>query len=242
MNVYPDQVVSAEDPCFAVNLRQEIVYWNSSIAQLLGRDAVDVLGRSCFDVIGGRQADSGSSWCQRQCPVVQNAQVGQASAGFTLTWNNCWGRTFTCSVRPLLLRPVRDVVWIIHSLQDISAESELINFAKRIVKQTHQLVTGARREWPSNLTPREIAVLSMVARGMTTDDIASQLVVSKATAKNHIRNALSKLGLHSRLEAAAYVHENGLEPPPEELHALRPATRQDYLGANAAGVGGEHLS
>ncbi|HWV27210.1 MAG TPA: response regulator transcription factor [Aeromicrobium sp.] len=57
----------------------------------------------------------------------------------------------------------------------------------------------------SNLTPRELGVLRLVARGMTNREIADDLFISENTVKNHIRNILEKLQMKSRMEAAMYA-------------------------------------
>lgn len=62
----------------------------------------------------------------------------------------------------------------------------------------------------AELSPREREVLALLARGMTTTAIAEELVISPETARTHAQNILGKLGLHSRLEAATFVIENGL--------------------------------
>jgi DNA-binding NarL/FixJ family response regulator len=51
------------------------------------------------------------------------------------------------------------------------------------------------------LTDREIQVLKLVARGMNNRDIAKELFISENTVKNHVRNILEKLQIHSRMEA-----------------------------------------
>ncbi|MCK9874464.1 response regulator transcription factor [Frankia sp. AgPm24] len=62
------------------------------------------------------------------------------------------------------------------------------------------------------LTEREMEVLRLVAKGMNNRDIAKQLFISENTVKNHIRNILEKLQLHSRMEAVVYaVREKLLE-------------------------------
>lgn len=59
------------------------------------------------------------------------------------------------------------------------------------------------------LTERETEVLTLVARGLTNRNIGSALEISENTVKNHVRNMLEKLQLHSRTEAALYaVREN----------------------------------
>jgi DNA-binding NarL/FixJ family response regulator len=60
----------------------------------------------------------------------------------------------------------------------------------------------APREVPApRLTDREIQVLRLVARGMNNRDIAKELFISENTVKNHVRNILEKLQIHSRMEA-----------------------------------------
>lgn len=55
------------------------------------------------------------------------------------------------------------------------------------------------------LTGRELEVLQLVAQGQTSRDVGRLLYISENTVKNHIRNILDKLGLHSRNEAVLYA-------------------------------------
>ena len=62
------------------------------------------------------------------------------------------------------------------------------------------------------LTERELEVLRLVAQGLNNKDIAKKLFISENTVKNHVRNLLEKLQLHSRMEAVVYaVREKLLE-------------------------------
>ena len=64
------------------------------------------------------------------------------------------------------------------------------------------------------LTDREVEVLRLVARGQANREIAEALVISENTVKNHVRNILEKLQLHTRMEAAMYaVQQNLIHPP-----------------------------
>ena len=54
---------------------------------------------------------------------------------------------------------------------------------------------------PPRLTDREMEVLKLVAKGMNNRDIARELFISENTVKNHVRNILEKLQIHSRMEA-----------------------------------------
>jgi DNA-binding NarL/FixJ family response regulator len=62
----------------------------------------------------------------------------------------------------------------------------------------------------ARLSAREREVLALLARGAKTSEIADTLVISTETARTHVQNMLGKLGVHSRLEAASIVIENGL--------------------------------
>ncbi len=55
------------------------------------------------------------------------------------------------------------------------------------------------------LTDRELEVLNLVARGLNNKEIADKLFISENTVKNHVRNMLEKLQLHSRIEAVMYA-------------------------------------
>jgi DNA-binding NarL/FixJ family response regulator len=57
----------------------------------------------------------------------------------------------------------------------------------------------------AKLTDRELQVLRLVAQGLNNKDIADKLFISENTVKNHIRNILDKLHLHSRMEAVVYA-------------------------------------
>jgi DNA-binding NarL/FixJ family response regulator len=60
----------------------------------------------------------------------------------------------------------------------------------------------------SKLTRRERQVLALLADGSDKDAIAVALAISPQTARTHVQNILAKLGLHSRLEAAAFARKH----------------------------------
>ena len=64
------------------------------------------------------------------------------------------------------------------------------------------------------LTIREQEVLERLATGKTGDEIAEELHIAPLTVRTHIRNLMSKMGVHSRLEAVAFGMKNGLIDPP----------------------------
>jgi DNA-binding NarL/FixJ family response regulator len=65
------------------------------------------------------------------------------------------------------------------------------------------------------LTPREVEVLRLVARGTSNRDAAAALFVSEATVKTHLLHIYAKLGVNDRAAAVALAVERGLVRPSE---------------------------
>ena len=79
-------------------------------------------------------------------------------------------------------------------------------------KLTQSLITP--QNTVAALTPREREILVLVARGNSNRDIARTLVISERTARTHVSNVLTKLGLSSRTQAALWAVREGLVPSP----------------------------
>jgi DNA-binding NarL/FixJ family response regulator len=103
------------------------------------------------------------------------------------------------------VRAVHDGQSLISPAMASKLLTEFALMAKRSNERTQQVPTP-------RLTDRELEVLKLVARGLNNRDIARELFISENTVKNHIRNILEKLQLHSRMEAVVYaVREKLLE-------------------------------
>jgi two-component system, NarL family, response regulator LiaR len=83
------------------------------------------------------------------------------------------------------------------------------SIALKLFQEMHQphIITASSNE---SLTEREVLILKHVAQGMTNQEIASLLVISERTVRNHVGSILSKLHLANRTQAALYALREGI--------------------------------
>ena len=101
-----------------------------------------------------------------------------------------------------------------HAVRVVAAGEALLSpsVTRRVIKQfAHRPAPapagGARL---AGLTARELEVVRLVARGLSNEDIARELVISPLTAKTHITRAITKLGVRDRVQLVILAYEEGL--------------------------------
>jgi HD-GYP domain-containing protein (c-di-GMP phosphodiesterase class II)/DNA-binding CsgD family transcriptional regulator len=110
-------------------------------------------------------------------------------------------------------RPHRPPLSTEHAAEELQADvraGKLDAEAVAAVLTTAGHPVGGRREWPAGLTTREVDVLRLVARGLSSKEIAAQLVITPKTARNHIEHIYTKIDASSRVAASLYATEHGL--------------------------------
>jgi len=97
---------------------------------------------------------------------------------------------------------------VAESVRAVDGGQSLINpsMAAKLITEFATLAKREADEQPEQLpvpklTDREMEVLKLVAKGASNRDIAKELFISENTVKNHVRNILEKLQIHSRMEA-----------------------------------------
>jgi two-component system NarL family response regulator len=105
-------------------------------------------------------------------------------------------------LKDIPLDQVAEAVRSVHGGQSLISPSMAGKLLTEFASIARRATEESPREVPApKLTDREIQVLKLVARGMNNRDIAKELFISDNTVKNHVRNILEKLQIHSRMEA-----------------------------------------
>jgi DNA-binding NarL/FixJ family response regulator len=104
-------------------------------------------------------------------------------------------------------------VQLVRSGDALLAPSITRRLVERFAGQQPALASSPADGDLSALTPRELEVLGLIARGLSNAELASALTVSEATAKTHVARILAKLQLRDRVQAVVLAYETGLVSP-----------------------------
>jgi PAS domain S-box-containing protein len=221
MNSFFQKLAKAADGVLIINHDQHIIYWNQAAEQMLGFGQSEVAGRLCYEILAGRD-DQGRLVCREYCRVAMTALHGSgAVANYDSAVRTKSGdiRWINMSTFVLPTNDTKTGSVLVHLFRDVSKKKQNEQFIEHILTAANQLQKGELSQsnssmsverQDSNLTDREREVLTLLAQGSGTTEIAQSLSISPATVRNHIRNILQKFQVHSRLEAVIYAQEHGL--------------------------------
>ena len=214
-----DFIFNTAEGVLAVDRDQRIVLWNEAAQALLGFPAKEVLGKRCYEVIGGRD-ESGRLVCHLNCPAMMTVLRQELVPTRDLLVRTKAGREVWVSASTLLIPSRRrDLGVMVHLLRDASRQKEMERLVQQLVSGFANLASSPASDPPTTppllshspeLTSREKEVLRLLCSGGSTQAIAKRLCISPFTARNHIQKILAKLKVHSRLEAATLALRNGL--------------------------------
>jgi PAS domain S-box-containing protein len=220
MKSWREALGDAADGALVIDQEQRIVFCNRAAAEILGHKDEEVAGSFCYNSLGGR-SEGGRRICRENCRCATSAAKGQPVESFDM-----FVRTQSAGVRWLNMSTM---TWpangtgggagILHLFRDVTERKQRSQLLDRVLEAANSLQDGGSRATPApqvagdsraELTDREREVLSLLAKGADTRSIAQALVISPSTARNHVRNILSKFQVHSRLEAVLYALKQGL--------------------------------
>jgi PAS domain S-box-containing protein len=178
----------AVDGAFALAPDGQVVMWNWMAEKILGWTAKDMVGRRADEALAGGR-EQWRNWCGIDDAVERFEMEAQTKSGQSI-WLDVG----------VVELPTSDAgVLRVYVFRDGSTTKGLVDAIQSL--RAPASAAGPR----SSLTKREIEVLRLMSTGANTKALATRLHLSPATVRNHVQNILEKLGVHSRLEAVAWM-------------------------------------
>lgn len=208
------------DGVLIINQDQDIIYWNRAAKDILGYTHDEVAGLPCYQILKGHD-NQRQLVCQKHCRVAMTAFNDGTVTDYDLCIRTKFGHVRWINVSTFVLPTNRARVGsvLVHLFRDVTTKKQNEQFVNQVLAATKHLENrelsqvvpseSIKQNHP-NLTDRELEVLTLLAQGFNTGDIAQALSISPATTRNHIRNILQKFQVHSRLEAVVYALEHKL--------------------------------
>jgi two-component system, NarL family, response regulator DevR len=110
---------------------------------------------------------------------------------------------------------------LIHAIERVSQSESILDPAltATVFAEMRKADQSQRAAAFHDLTPQELAVLSLVAHGLTNRQIAVKMYLGEGTVRNYVSSVLAKIGVSNRAEAAAYAVKHNIDelvPPPKD--------------------------
>ncbi len=199
---------------YAVDMNQNIVFWNHSAEGILGHKSDEVVGRRCNELCVGAPEEGTDLICTHGCPLIQLAREGVIPPVTRALMRSSSGELKPVTVTSIIFRRDEDdennlLVHLFHERADDVR-------AKTLAQNIHDVFSAEgepQETLPSEYKPlsdRELEVLRLLSLAVAPREIAERLGLSPHTILNHIRNARRKLNAKNRLEAVVIAQRNRL--------------------------------
>ena len=206
MNELQQVFKHSTDAVFGIDAGGNICFMNSSCESLLGYSENDICDKTCASVLCGMDMH-GEPVCG-DCPVKQMATGILPFMDFDMVVKQKSGNTILVNVganyTSAELQQKDSNVDVILSLRRINSQRLL-----QRMSNSNKTANGRIRR-VNILTNREKEILTLASEGIKTLQIAEQKCISIETVRNHFKNILSKLGVHSRTEAVSMALRQNL--------------------------------
>ena len=187
-------VESSWTPAFSCGADGVITAWNQGAEKLLANSEEAVVGRKCYEVMAGHDV-FGNDYCCAGCASWRMTASNKLVHPYRLTVQDDGGRSIAVRVSVLAVHNPKGPQ-LVHLIEAV--------FGTGVFAVVPDEPDEDELEWgcaQPSLTRRELQVLRHLAVGNSTDEIGRQLLISRATVRNHISRCLQKLEVHSRVEA-----------------------------------------
>ena len=194
---FPSWVTRLAMPVWITTPDGLISFMNESAEALIGQSLAHCAGHHCYLVVAGRTPE-GASLCTPRCRVRRLAESREAIAPVPISIATAHGERRDVTV--VVITTADD--YLVHCVVNATREEKLRGFIDKVALRTpHPGNSGSGAH--DILTTREREILTLLAQDLTQQEIADRLSLSYATIRNHVHHILSKLGVHSILEAIA---------------------------------------
>ena len=201
-----DRIARSGEAVFAIDGADRIILWNKACETLLGLPARRALGKPCYEVMCGRDAND-NVYCHRDCAVAHQARQEKDDPvnRFSLTVRAGDGTPKRVSSSLFAIPSYHPALTtVVHVIRAETAASP----ATAEPEPLAPLKTGEGEAVA--LTPREKEILRCLGQGMSTLAVAKKLAIAPVTVRNHVQKILQKLDVHSKLEAVVLAHRHKL--------------------------------
>lgn len=210
---------ASDDGIYVVDSQQRLLFWSETAQQILGHDPREVIGRLCYEVVGGRDARN-FQFCRRNCPTIVNARRGRTTPNYDVLCPAAGGEHKWLNISTVILRNKGYPLRVLHVFRDVSHRRRIEESAHRVATKLRQVVEEEinpdvqpeEQGIPPlpKLSSREKETLRLLAHGLSTKEIAASLNVKPLTARNHVSRLLLKLGAENRLQAVLFASRRHL--------------------------------
>jgi len=201
------------DAVFVVDPEYRLAHWDAGAESLTGFLAEEMVGKTCYEVLGG-EGEDGTPFGVHAHSAVRLAWAGRPGPGYDARVLTRSGGERWIAVSSLAVE-TEEGPYVICLMRDAQEAHETLEMARHLIRLSrHERPpeggAGSKLLDAPVLTPRQGEVLGLLASGKTAGEIGRELYLSQATVRNHIRALLQALGAHSQLEALARAREAGL--------------------------------
>jgi len=192
------------DGAFVTTSDGTIVLWNDAATTILGCPAREALGSTCHALLGSGDA-LGNRLCREGCYASRRLETGELVQSFDIRTPGGNGCERWLNISAAAASDGNGGRLIVHLFREITTARQILDVLKH--RRPPPDATSAAADM---LTRRERDVLRVVATGARTKTVARELQMSPATVRNHVQKIMSKLGVHSRLQAVLHASRHGI--------------------------------
>ena len=193
---------STGEPAYAVNRDGVIRAWNRAAEDAFGYTQSETLNRRCWELLAGQDL-FGNRYCCEGCPLREMAFDHQSVNSNELRFVTADKVLKRFRITRLLIACDSENELLVHLCREQNNPDD----GNENMDTTRIPDVSNRRVV---LTNREKEVLTLLSRGISTGELASELNLSRATVRNHIQNIFFKLHVHNRVAAVRRGRDWGL--------------------------------